>query len=580
MEKLTREKYLTWLNSTYIDEEDRAELKSIESNEKEIEDRFFTDLSFGTGGIRGVRGVGSNRINKYVIRKATQGLADYINEFADGDISKKSVAIAYDCRIGSPEYALNAALVLAGNGIKVYLFKELHSTPELSFAVRELKAQAGIVITASHNPQEYNGYKVYWNDGAQLVEPHASSVVNAVNIVSDFSMIKLMDEKTAREKGLIVTIDDKVDDSFIEAVKKQILNKDIKGKSEFKIVYSPLHGTGGRPALRMFKEAGFDSVYPVESQLAPDGMFPTCAYANPEDPAVFKLGIELAEKIGAKICMANDPDADRIGIAVKSKCGNWEYPNGNQMGLLIMNYILDNRRPLPKNGAVISTIVSTPMLDVVAKDKGVEIFRTLTGFKFIGEKIRQFETGELDGEYVFGFEESYGYLVGTHARDKDAIVSTMIIAEMAAKYESEGTDILEKLNELYNKYGWYKEGITAITKKGKEGMEEITSIMSGLRQLKNESCLIGKKVVYFRDFKNQIEYNHKKGESKKLDLPVSDVIQFVLEDDTYITARPSGTEPKLKYYYCVVEKTETKSNEKLNNIMKLFETFVDNVVLK
>lgn len=571
-------KYLDWSESDYIDKADRDELKSIAGNDPEIEDRFYTDLSFGTGGMRGVRGVGSNRINKYTIRKATQGLADYINEVADGDDSKKSVVIAHDCRIGSPEYALDAAEVLAANGIKTYLFDGMRSTPELSFAVRELKTQGGIVITASHNPQEYNGYKVYWNDGAQLVEPHASSVVNAVNNVTEFEMIKLLDEKAARKAGLILDVPKSVDDKFIEAVKLQAIKIDIPGKKDFKIVYSPLHGTGGRPVLRTLKEMGFEAVYPVKEQLEGDGMFPTCPYANPEDPAVFKLGIELAEKVGSDIVMANDPDADRIGIACKDKDGSWKYPNGNQMGLLLMNYILENRKNIPANGAVISTIVSTPMLDPIAKDKNVKIFRTLTGFKFIGEKMREFETGLLDGTYVFGFEESYGYLIGTHARDKDAVVSTMMIAEMAAYYASKGSSILEELHKLYEKYGWYKEGITAITKKGKDGMAEISEIMNVLRGRKNSKDLIGKSVVIFRDFKTQVEVDFRTGETKKLNLPVSDVIQFVLEDDTYITARPSGTEPKIKYYYCVTAKTESESEKKLAETMKKFEAKVEKLV--
>lgn len=574
MNNETMKKYNEWLESEYLNQEDKDELKSLEGDLKEIEDRFYTDLSFGTGGMRGVRGVGSNRINRYTIRKATQGLADYINEVADGDEGKKSVVIAHDCRIGSPEYALNAAQVLAANGIKTYLFDSMRSTPELSFAVRELKTQAGIVITASHNPQEYNGYKVYWNDGGQLVEPHASGVVNGVNNVTSFEMIKIMDEKEARDKNLIITVDKEEDDKFIAAVKKQALNTNIPGKESFKIVYSPLHGTGGRPVLRVLKEMGFDSVYPVKEQLEGDGMFPTCPYANPEDPAVFKLGIELAEKIGSDIAMANDPDADRIGIACRDKDGKWHYPNGNQMGLLLMNYILENRKDIPKNGAVISTIVSTPMLDPIAQDKGVKIFRTLTGFKFIGEKIREFETGFLDGEYIFGFEESYGYLVGTHARDKDAVVSTMLIAEMAAYYHSKGTSVLEELNKLYEKYGWYREGITAITKKGKDGMAEIVGIMEKLRERRSCKELIGQKVSIFRDFKTGIEVDFRTGETKKIDLPVSDVIQFVLADNTYITARPSGTEPKMKYYYCVTADTERASQDKLSDVMKKFEETV------
>ncbi|MGL4534266.1 MAG: phospho-sugar mutase [Fusobacteriaceae bacterium] len=567
MEKMIRDKYNLWLNNEYIDVIDREELKTIAENSAEIEDRFYTDLSFGTGGIRGVRGVGSNRINKYVIRKATQGLANYINANVSG---LKSVAIAYDCRIGSTEYAENAAKVLAANGIKAYVFQSLRSTPELSFAVRHLNCTAGIVITASHNPQEYNGYKVYWNDGGQLVEPQASGIVNEVEAVTEFNQIKLVEAS-----DLIMTIDKSIDSAYIEAVKTQALNLDIPRKSEFKVVYSPLHGTGCRPVERVLKEMGYNSVYTVPEQREPDGMFPTCPYANPEDPAVFKLGIELAEKVGATIAMANDPDADRIGIAVKSENGVWVYPNGNQMGLLLMNYILENRKNIPTNAAVISTIVSTPMLDRVAKDKGVKIFRTLTGFKFIGEKIRQFETKELDGEYLFGFEESYGYLVGTHARDKDAVVTTMLIVEMAASYEANGTSILKELHKLYEKYGYYCEGITAITKKGKDGMAEISKIMNFLKNQKEEKTLIGKNVKCFRDYTNKFEKNLITSEIITLDLPKSDVIQFVLEDGTHITARPSGTEPKLKYYYGVDGKTEIAANEKLSETIKNFEAFID-----
>ncbi|MGL4788014.1 MAG: phospho-sugar mutase, partial [Cetobacterium sp.] len=481
MDKFTLENYNNWLTSDYIDLKDREDLESIKGNETEIEDRFYTNLSFGTGGMRGVRGVGINRINKYTIRKATQGLANYILESASEIGKKMGVAIAYDCRIGSEEYALNAALVLAGNGIKAYLFKSLRSTPELSFAVRELKCIAGIVVTASHNPQEYNGYKVYWNDGCQIIEPQASGVVNSVNAINSFDEIKLLTKEIAIQEGLLEYISDDMDTKFIEAVKKQIIHNEIPGKENFKIVYSPLHGTGGRPVKRVFNETGFKSIYIVTEQEQPDGNFPTCSYANPEDPAVFKLSIELADKVGATLCMANDPDADRIGVAVKDEKGEWIYPNGNQIGLLLMNYILENKKDIPKNSAVVSTVVSTPMLDIVAKEKGVKIFRTLTGFKFIGEKIREFEEGKYDATFLMGFEESYGYLVGTHARDKDAVVSTLLIAEMAAYYNSIGSSIPKELKKLYEKFGYYREGIIAITKKGKDGVEAISKIMSNLR---------------------------------------------------------------------------------------------------
>ncbi|MGL4652344.1 phospho-sugar mutase [Cetobacterium sp.] len=563
MDKFTLENYNNWLTSDYIDLEDRKDLESIKENEKEIEDRFYTNLSFGTGGMRGVRGVGINRINKYTIRKATQGLANYIIEAAGEEAKEMGVAIAYDCRIGSEEYALNSALVLAGNGIKAYLFKSLRSTPELSFAVRELKCIAGIVVTASHNPQEYNGYKVYWNDGCQIIDPQATGVVDNVNNVNSFEEIKLIDKNDAIEAGLLEYISEDMDTNFIEAVKKQIIHNEIPGKESFKIVYSPLHGTGGRPVKRVFSETGFNSIYIVAEQEQPDGNFPTCSYANPEDPAVFKLSTELADKVGANICMANDPDADRIGVAVKDEAGTWLYPNGNQIGLLLMNYILENKKDIPKNGAVISTVVSTPMLDAVAKEKGVEIFRTLTGFKFIGEKIREFEEGKYDATFLMGFEESYGYLVGTHARDKDAVVATLLIAEMAAYYASVDSSIPKELKKLYDKFGYYREGIIAVTKKGKDGVAAISKIMSSLRENVTDS-LIGQNVVSKRDFNTG--YNG---------LPKSDVIQFVLEDNTYITARPSGTEPKIKYYFCVVGTTEKDADEKLAKAMETFEAFVD-----
>ncbi|MGL4903247.1 MAG: phospho-sugar mutase [Cetobacterium sp.] len=563
MDKFTLENYNNWLTSDYIDLEDRKDLENIKDNEKEIEDRFYTNLSFGTGGMRGVRGVGINRINKYTIRKATQGLANYILEAAGETGKEMGVAIAYDCRIGSEEYALNSALVLAGNGIKAYLFKSLRSTPELSFAVRELKCIAGIVVTASHNPQEYNGYKVYWNDGCQIIDPQATGVVTNVSNINSFEDIKLIDKDAAVEAGLLEYISEDMDTNFIEAVKKQIIHHEISGKDDFKIVYSPLHGTGGRPVKRVFSETGFNSIYIVAEQEQPDGNFPTCSYANPEDPAVFKLSIELADKVGANLCMANDPDADRIGVAVKDECGTWLYPNGNQIGLLLMNYILENKKDIPKNGAVISTVVSTPMLDAVAKEKDVEIFRTLTGFKFIGEKIREFEEGKYDATFLMGFEESYGYLVGTHARDKDAVVATLLIAEMAAYYASVGSSIPKELKKLYDKFGYYREGIIAVTKKGKDGVEAISKIMSSLRENVTDS-LIGQSVISKRDFNSG--YNG---------LPKSDVIQFVLEDNTYITARPSGTEPKIKYYFCVVGTTEKDAEEKLAKAMESFEAFVD-----
>ena len=567
-----RVKYEQWLNSEVIDKADKEELLSIKDNEKEIDERFYTDLAFGTGGMRGVRGIGTNRMNKYMIRKATQGLVNYMLKVDADRARKEGVAIAYDCRIGSTEYALNTALVLAANGIKAYLFESLRSTPELSFAVRETGSLAGVVVTASHNPVKYNGYKVYWDDGAQIVEPHADGVVDEVNAIKDLSEIKIISEEEARNKGLIINIGAEIDDKYIEIIKKEAIQTDIQGKGDFKIVYSPLHGTGKRPVERVLKEMGFNAVYTVASQAEPDGTFPTVGYANPEEPAVFKLGIELAEEVGATICMANDPDADRIGIAVKDG-DKWIYPNGNQVGLLLMNYILENKKDIPANGAVISTVVSTPMLETVAKAHGVKVYRTLTGFKYIGEKIREFETGALDGTYLFGFEESYGYLIGTHARDKDAIVSSLVVAELAAYYASKGTNVANELRAMYDKYGWYKEGIISVTMGGKEGVSQIQGIMEKLRANPPKE-INGVKAVTLKDFELQAETDIATGAKTEIKLPKSNVIQVILEDGTYITARPSGTEPKIKYYFGVNAKTESLVEEKMESMKKAFTEIV------
>lgn len=567
MENYT-DKYEEWLNSDFIDEEDKQELEGIKNNIKEIEDRFYKDLTFGTGGIRGVRGVGTNRINKYVVRKATQGLANYMLSVNKEEALKKGIIIAHDCRIGSREYALNTARVMAGNGIKAYIYKDLRSTPELSFGVREMGCMSGIVVTASHNPVEYNGYKVYWEDGAQVVEPHASGIVNEVNKINDFNKIKIMSEEEAVEKGLIILLDEKIDDSYIEAIKKQVINKDIKGKENFKIVYTPLHGTGGRPVNRVLSELGF-SVYPVKEQEEPDGTFPTVKYANPEEKAVFEIGIKFADEIGSKIVMANDPDADRIGIAVKTKDGSWYYPNGNQVGLLLLQYILNNKKDISKDAKVITTVVSTPMIDVVGSSENLGVIKTLTGFKYIGQKIRQFESKEVEGSYLFGFEESYGYLIGTHARDKDAIVTSLIVAEMAAYYESMGTSICDELEKFYEKYGFYLEGIESFTLTGKDGIEKMAALMSDLRENVKDKIL-DKKVKIIKDFYLRKEKNMETEMEKDINLPVENVIQFILEDDTYITARPSGTEPKIKFYFSVNDKSEELVNKKLSKTMKDF----------
>ena len=559
------DEYKKWLDSDMLSTSEKEELKSIANDEKEIESRFYTDLSFGTAGMRGVRGIGRNRMNKYNIRKATQGLSNYIIKETGEVGKKKGVAIAYDSRLDSVENAINTAMTLAGNGIKVYLFDGVRSTPELSFAVRELKAQAGVMITASHNPKEYNGYKVYWEDGAQIVDPQATGIVNSVAAVDIFSGIKLMDKKEAIDKGLLVYVGEKLDDRFIEEVKKNAINPNVKNKDKIKFVYSPLHGVAARPVERVLKEMGYTNVYPVKEQEKPDGNFPTCNYANPEDTTVFKLSTELADKVGAKICIANDPDGDRMGLAVLDNDGKWFFPNGNQIGILFAEYILNHKKNIPENGTMITTIVSTPLLDTIVKKNGKKSLRVLTGFKYIGEKIRQFENKELDGTFLFGFEEAIGYLIGTHVRDKDAVVASMVIAEMATTFENNGSSIYNEIMKIYEKYGWRLEITVPVTKKGKDGLEEIQKIMKSMRA-KNHTEIAGIKVKEYRDYQKGIE-----------GLPKADVIQMVLEDGTYLTVRPSGTEPKIKFYISVVDSDRKVAEDKLTKMEKEFVNYAENL---
>lgn len=559
------DEYKKWLDSDMLSTSEKEELKSIANDEKEIESRFYTDLSFGTAGMRGVRGIGRNRMNKYNIRKATQGLSNYIIKETGEVGKKKGVAIAYDSRLDSVENAINTAMTLAGNGIKVYLFDGVRSTPELSFAVRELKAQAGVMITASHNPKEYNGYKVYWEDGAQIVDPQATGIVSSVGAVDIFNGIKLMDEKEAIDKGLLIYVGEKLDDRFIEEVKKNAINPNVKNKDKIKFVYSPLHGVAARPVERVLKEMGYTNVYPVKEQEKPDGNFPTCNYANPEDTTVFKLSTELADKVGAKICIANDPDGDRMGLAVLDNDGKWFFPNGNQIGILFAEYILNHKKDIPENGTMITTIVSTPLLDTIVKKNGKKSLRVLTGFKYIGEKIRQFENKELDGTFLFGFEEAIGYLIGTHVRDKDAVVASMIIAEMATTFENNGSSIYNEIMKIYEKYGWRLEITVPVTKKGKDGLEEIQKIMKSMRA-KNHTEIAGIKVKEYRDYQKGIE-----------GLPKADVIQMVLEDETYLTVRPSGTEPKIKFYISVVDSDRKVAENKLAKMEKEFVNYAENL---
>lgn len=559
------DEYKKWLDSDMLSASEKEELKSIANDEKEIESRFYTDLSFGTAGMRGIRGIGRNRMNKYNIRKATQGLANYIIKETGEVGKKKGVAIAYDSRLDSVENAINTAMTLAGNGIKVYLFDGVRSTPELSFAVRELKTQAGIMITASHNPKEYNGYKVYWEDGAQIVDPQATGIVSSVAAVDIFTGIKIMEEKEAIDKGLLVYVGKKLDDRYIEEVKKNAINPNVENKDKIKFVYSPLHGVAARPVERVLKEMGYTNVYPVKEQEKPDGNFPTCDYANPEDTTVFKLSTELADKVGAKICIANDPDGDRMGLAVLDNDGKWFFPNGNQIGILFAEYILNHKKNIPENGTMITTVVSTPLFDTIVKKNGKKALRVLTGFKYIGEKIRQFENKELDGTFLFGFEEAIGYLIGTHVRDKDAVVASMMIAEMATTFENNGSSIYNEIMKIYKKYGWRLEITVPVTKKGKDGLEEIQKIMKSMRA-KNHTEIAGIKVKEYRDYQKGIE-----------GLPKADVIQMVLEDETYLTVRPSGTEPKIKFYISVVDTDRKVAENKLVKMEKEFVNYAENL---
>lgn len=527
------------------------------------EDNFSKYLEFGTGGMRGIMGIGTNRMNKYMIGKATQGLANYLIK-TTGEVGKtKGVVIGYDSRINSVEFAERTALVLCANGIKTYLFDSIKSTPELSFAVRELKCQAGVMITASHNPKEYNGYKVYWEDGGQLVEPQASGIIEEVNNADEFDDVRIITREEALTNGLLTILLDELDIKYLESVKKEsILNNLPK---DIKIVYSPLHGTGGRPVKSLLEELGYTNIYVVDEQFEPNGEFPTCHYANPEDESAFKLSVELANKKEINICVANDPDTDRAGMMVKED-GEWVYFNGNQIGALLLSYILEHSKEIKKNSAVISTIVTTPMLDLLARDYNLKIFRTLTGFKYIGEKIREFEEGKYDNTFLFGMEESIGYLKGDYVRDKDGILGVMLIVEMCSYFESIGTTPLKELNKLYDKYGWYSEITYPVTRVGEKGQEEISTMMSELRK-KDSKEFLEEKVVTRYDYKYD-----------ELGLPKSNVIQYILEDRSYITIRPSGTEPKIKYYIYTKDISKEKADKKLQNLLEKLKEYMESLL--
>ena len=569
-----KEQYDFWLSDAYFDEATKEELRGIAGNEKEIEDRFYKELEFGTGGLRGVIGAGTNRMNIYTVRKATQGLANYIIKQGAKD---RGVAIAYDSRRMSPEFADEAALCLAANGIKAYVFDALRPTPELSFALRTLKCISGIVITASHNPPEYNGYKAYWEDGAQVTAPRDKEIITEVKNVSDYHEVKTMSKEDAMAAGLYQVIGKEIDDAYMAELKKQIIHPEIikEVADDIKIVYSPFHGTGNVPVRRILSELGFKHVYVVPEQELPDPDFTTLEYPNPEDPKAFTLALELAKEKNADIVLATDPDADRLGIyALDTKTGEYVPFTGNMSGMLIAEYILRERTEtgtMPENPALVTTIVTTNMAGTIAKDYGVKFIEVLTGFKYIGEQIKFFEqTGS--NNYVFGLEESYGCLAGTHARDKDAVVAVMCLCEMAAWCKKNGITVWDQMLKLYEKYGYYKETQYAITLKGIDGAAQIAEMMNKLRSNppKNFGDL---KVKEFRDYDKDVAIDLETGEKKSTGLPKSNVLYFDLTNDSWCCARPSGTEPKIKFYMGVkgtsLEDAQAKV-EKLTEDLKAY----------
>ena len=568
--------YKEWLENPYFDQATKAELEAIRDNEEEIKERFYTELEFGTAGLRGVIGAGLNRMNIYTVRKATQGLANYILEVGG---SKRGVAIAYDSRHMSPEFADEAALCLNANGIKAYVFESLRPTPELSYAVRKLGCIAGINITASHNPPEYNGYKVYWEDGAQITPPHDTGIMARVKEVTDFSSVKTMEKDQAVKEGLYQVIGKEIDDSYIEELKKQVKNPEAiqKAGKDITIVYTPLHGTGNIPARRVLKEIGFEHVYVVPKQELPDGDFPTVSYPNPEAKEAFALALDLAKEKNADLVLATDPDADRLGVYVKDqKSGKYIPLTGNMSGCLLAEYEISQikeKQGLPEDGKLIKTIVTTNLADAIAREYGVGLIEVLTGFKYIGQQILQFETTGR-GTYLFGFEESYGCLIGTHARDKDAIVATMALCEAAAYYKTKGMTLWDAMVAMYEKYGYYKDDVKSITLKGMEGLEKIQTIMNTLRETPISS--IGDyKVRSFRDYKKDIIRNMETGEETKTGLPNSNVLYYDLTDGAWLCIRPSGTEPKVKFYYGVkgasLDDGESKSKQLGETVMDMIK---------
>ncbi len=574
-----REKYEGWLSDPYFDEATKEELRGIAEDDNEIKERFYKDLEFGTAGLRGIIGAGTNRMNIYTVRKATQGLANYI---ISKDGQKKGVAIAYDSRRMSPEFADEAALCLAANGIKAYVFESLRPTPELSYAVRSLGCIAGINITASHNPPEYNGYKVYWEDGAQITPPHDKGIMDEVKAVTDYNTVKTMGIEEAKSAGMYEVIGAAVDDGYIAELKKQVIHQDsidAVGK-ELKIVYSPLHGTGNIPARRILKELGFENVYVVKEQELPDGEFPTVSYPNPEAKEAFELGLKLAKEVDADLVLATDPDADRLGVYVKdAKSGEYKVLTGNMSGCLLADYEIGQRKALkglPDDGYLIKTIVTSNLADAIARGYDIGLIEVLTGFKFIGQQILGFEmTGK--GSYLFGFEESYGCLIGTHARDKDAIVATMALCEAAAYYKTQGKTLWDAMVDMYDKYGYYKDDIQSITLKGIEGLQKIQEILETLRR--NPPAEVGGyQVVKARDYQAETIRDIATGEVTGTGLPKSNVLYYDLTDDAWLCVRPSGTEPKVKFYYGIKGSSLADADEKSAKLGKEVLAMIDKML--
>ncbi|NJI79160.1 phospho-sugar mutase [Clostridioides difficile] len=562
--------YEMWLNSPYFDEQTKNELLSIKDDEKEIQDRFYKNLEFGTGGLRGIIGAGTNRINIYTVRRATLGVLNYIIKTQGEEGKQKGIVIAHDSRYMSREFCIEVAKTLSAYGVKAYIFEELKPTPELSFAVRYLKCAMGVVITASHNPKEYNGYKVYDSEGGQICIDMANDIIAEVNKIDDYSVIKSLDFEEALSKNLITILDNEVDDEFIKAVKKQVLRQNIINEygKKLKIIYTPIHGTGNKPVRRVLNECGFENVMVVKEQELPDSNFSTVKYPNPEEKSVFNIAIEMAKSNNTDLVIGTDPDCDRVGVVVKDSSGEYIVLNGNQVGSLLVRYIIESlveENKLPKNNpTIIKTIVTSELGAKIAKAYNVDCLNTLTGFKFIGEKIKEFEE-DNDRSFIMGYEESYGYLIGTHARDKDGVVSSLMICEMAAYYSSKGMNLYEAMIDTYNKFGYYKEELKSVTLKGIDGIKKIKEMMLYFRSVKIDN-VADVKVDKILDYKDGV-----------YDLPKSDVLKFLLEDGSWIAIRPSGTEPKIKFYFGANSDNQEDVELKLKNLISYILNVVDSI---